>query len=52
MITDATVTNDDLCEEVNYEVMKAYVAHLCKNVQSSRDLISCKQHRAATLHYV
>ena len=45
-ITDATVNNDDLCYKINYDIMKSYIAHLCKGVFSSRDLPSCKEHRA------
>ena len=46
MINEATFSNDDLCEKNNYEVMKSYVVHVTKGVGSSRELASCKEHRA------
>ena len=45
-ITDATVSNDDFNHKINYEIMKGYIAHLCPGVWSSRDLPTCKEHRA------
>ena len=41
----ASACSEDFCEGKNYEIMKVYIAVLCKGITSARELISCKEHR-------
>ena len=46
-VLETRIVKEDLSCPKNFEVMKAYAAHLFRGVNERKDLISCKEHRAA-----
>ena len=50
-IVQARISRDDLLQKENHAVMVAYVQAMLAGVAKAGDLVSCKEHRAASLHY-
>ncbi|CAE7768218.1 Kcnh2 [Symbiodinium sp. CCMP2456] len=46
-VMETRVMKEDLSCSKNFEVLKAYAAHLFRGVKERKDLISCKEHRSA-----